>query len=547
MGGFFGSVTSFGLWAKLFYTGLLLLLAAGLLRESWRLWFDRTVAIGQFTSQADGAAIQVDDAFTRRILQTHALFKQRLAEEPERRRRLELANRLLADIAVIPTYVPPVQDSRSLLSDVQASVQGVNIGAILQSLRNWVSPPNEITGHLAQVNGAVRLMASWPEPLRLPSGTLAVDQIHLSGQGDPGEVSIGLVCRIVYAQTRRGGNQGPDGQYADVSEEVFCTWARLWWELRNIVDRNDPLSAAGYATQVAPLRQRLDAIIAQGTRFPEFYLMRAEIIELAPADQKKADDIALAAQDLARYTGFLPNSVLEAARHRQAEAPAPPQAAAPERIADAVDYQPPPSLGVAELGPDRNARVTMTVLVEDKHGDRFIVLPDYALVERPGPGGKVSGVEIFQPGRNEPIGRIVGRIPENGPGIVLAQALAADLTGGPERFAAADPAVGDMVGVQVAESPGRPSEILMTRLSAVEADIGDRSARSGKFLVAENRITRAGDGGAPVLNEAGEVVAMAYASSDRQSYFLPIVRMLVDAGYHAVPAGQGTKKAGGAP
>lgn len=152
----------------------------------------------------------------------------------------------------MPIDVPPVQDSRSLLSDVQASVQGVNIGAILQSLRNWVSPPNEITGHLAQVNGAVRLMASWPEPLRLPSGTLAVDQIHISGQGDPGEVSIGLVCRIVYAQTRKSGSQGSDVPYPDVSEEVFCTWARLWWELRNIVDRNDPLSAAGYAAQVAP-------------------------------------------------------------------------------------------------------------------------------------------------------------------------------------------------------------------------------------------------------------------------------------------------------
>ncbi|UEM21636.1 hypothetical protein JL100_002360 [Skermanella mucosa] len=545
MGGFLGSVTSFGVWAKLFYTGLLLLLATALLRESWRLWFDRTVAIGQFTSQADGAAIQVDDAFTRRVLQTHALFKQRLAEEPERRRRLELANRLLADIAVMPIDVPPVQDSRSLLSDVQASVQGVNIGAILQSLRNWVSPPNEITGHLAQVNGAVRLMASWPEPLRLPSGTLAVDQIHISGQGDPGEVSIGLVCRIVYAQTRKSGSQGSDVPYPDVSEEVFCTWARLWWELRNIVDRNDPLSAAGYAAQVAPLRQQLDAIIAQGTKFPEFYLMRAEIIELAPTDQKKAGDIALAAQDLTRYTGLLPKSVIESARNQQAEAPAPPQAAAPVPES-AVDYQPPPSLGVAEIGPGRNARVTMTALVQDARGKRFVVLPDYAWVERPGAGGSVPGVEIFQPGRKEPIGRIVGRIADKGPGIVLAEVLAADLKGGPERFALADPAAGDMVGVQVAEAPGMPGEIRMARLSEVAVDIGGKSSGSGKFLAAD-KITRPGDGGAPVLNEAGEVVAMAYASSDRQSYFLPIVRMLMDAGYRAVPAGQGAKKAGGAP
>ena len=298
-------------WAKVLYSGVLVGVIVLLASELHRLWFDRTLKVGTFQFFENGEEKPaLGRAFAIQVLNYHRTLSYLLQQETARRSgapaRANAASSAATQAAPLqentwwPREVFPISDPKSALSDLELSVQGIDVKQILTTLRQWVSTPNEIHGVVEKGGTVIRGAASWPRgPSRMRGDLVDGELIEIKGQSDAAPAAFQVACGLVWAQAA-----ARQQDLADVTQADFCDWAQTWSEfvsLRDKAARIDTLSTAD-VERVRQLHGFLGRLIARNPSYPEIFRLRADLIDLLPTPQKTDDDLAQAQDDRTTYT-----------------------------------------------------------------------------------------------------------------------------------------------------------------------------------------------------------------------------------------------------
>jgi hypothetical protein len=279
-------------WATVLYSGILIGIIALLAGELHRLWFDRTLHVGTFQFFENGEEKPaLGRAFAVQVLNYHRTLSHFLQQEASRRRGTPEAGRRSPaspqpqaqpsqESTWWPREVFPVSDPKSALSDVELSVQGVNVKQILTALRQWVSTPNEIYGVVEKGATVVRGTASWPNGPSRARGDLVDGQlIEIKGQADTSPAAFQVACGLVWAQAARRQQD-----LADVTSSEFCDWAQAWSEflgLRDKAARVEGLTPAD-VDRVTQLHAFLTRLIERAPVYPEIYTAPRPLLDRQP-------------------------------------------------------------------------------------------------------------------------------------------------------------------------------------------------------------------------------------------------------------------------
>ena len=295
-GGFLAGVP----WAKIAYSVILGFLILLLGAETYRVWFDRTLFVGRF-EYFDGATKSGDkaDTFSAQIIQQHRLLLALFASEYERgeaARRAEKSASGAGSSAAKPQSVQfrplitPLGDPKSFLSDVEISVQGINVKQILATLRRSVSTPNEVTGMVNAAADGVYVSVTWP------NGPHFAKVFQLPTQADGSAAAFHVACSVIWAQAR-----DRQAEYEQVGRQEFCDWTDAW-RLYDLA-RSRSQTARGLAEEDKKLllkaRSLVDRLVAAKSAYAEVYRLRSDIINLTP--DASDDDKKIAQSDIAEY------------------------------------------------------------------------------------------------------------------------------------------------------------------------------------------------------------------------------------------------------
>src|SRR5262245_53423475 len=278
-------------WAKVLYSGLLVGVIVLLIGELNRLWFDRTLHVGTFQLFENGEEKPaLGRAFSMQVLNHHRTLSYLLKQEALRRsgrssqgaggNESEALSQPMQENTWWPKEVLPITDPKSALSDLELSVQGINVKQILTSLRQWVSTPNEIFGVIEKSATVVRGTASWPNgPARARGDRIDGQLFEVHGQADTSRAAFQVGCGVIWAQAA-----ATQRDLADAGSSDFCDWAEAWVEfvsLRDKASRIESLTSADIE-RVKQLQVYLTGLLQRPLPYPEVYRLRADLIELLP-------------------------------------------------------------------------------------------------------------------------------------------------------------------------------------------------------------------------------------------------------------------------
>ncbi|AKF84902.1 hypothetical protein MFUL124B02_05885 [Myxococcus fulvus 124B02] len=298
--------------AKLLYTAVLTVVCLGLgavfVSEIQRVWFDKRLYIGRFDFFETGEAKATEaKAFARQVAYHHQSFKNLLAQERQRRERANQSENPAASGASTPlpdsTFgsgnLEALLSSANDLSSVELTVQGINIKELLTWLRERVSTPNELTGVVEKHPTGVRALASWTRgPLRSEGHRVDGQVLDIAGQPDVERASFHVACGLIWAQLA-----ADDEVLSKVSRAEFCAWAEVWSQYIDLRERSATLTGLSPDSleSVKKLRAFLDRQVAGSTQLAEVYLLRADLLDLLPAEQKTQEDLIQAQNDRLQY------------------------------------------------------------------------------------------------------------------------------------------------------------------------------------------------------------------------------------------------------
>lgn len=278
--------------AKLIYSavlvGVLLALGSAVLGELHKVWLDKRLYFGKFRAFEKGVEKpSTAQSFVPLALHHHKRFVRLLEEERALRRHAD------SKAAWLPRDIPPIPKPADTLSQIELSVQGINITQVLTSIRKWVTHPNEIYGTIDQGDEGVTITAEWPK------GPEALQLIRLQARKDMSDLAFQLACRIVWADAIKVSEE-----FDQVDSEEFCSWSVVWTRfvsIRRAAHTADGLSDTDIA-EMKKLRDSASRAIDRGAKYPEMYRLRAEVTDLlniaAPAEQ----DLVAAQRDWLRYS-----------------------------------------------------------------------------------------------------------------------------------------------------------------------------------------------------------------------------------------------------
>ena len=261
------------------------------------------------------------------------------------------------------------------------------------------------------------------------------------------------------------------------------------------------------------------------TEHPTIWRLRAEIIELAYAGAVTTDEQAIADADWARFAQSQGTSVELARLAARGEAAAAATGAPTKSGVQPTSRRPSaPTLvwyGSGEGAAAARSAVTATAVVLDATGARRLVLPDYVL-NGVGPNEVLRfSLAPGEPAVAEARAADIVR-PEGGaagvarPGVVLARILPTA-----DKLLATASVVRTLA--EAGPRPGAGETLtISTQQRQSEVTVAAVASDDGGLLPVDRKVTEGGDGGAPVVDSQGRLVAMAYLASPERSYFLPL-------------------------
>ena len=199
-----------------------------------------------------------------------------------------------------PKSHAPISNPETIFSDLEISVQNVNITDILSRLRKYLSARNEISGTVYKDGDrySVRVLIRGATSLDKADQELS-STMFITALDNMREAAFHVACGLIWREAALH-----QSELRAVGREEFCQWADIWLEYRMLKAK---LVRQGGLTdeQVkknAQLRERLTVRIDAGVAFPLYYRLRANLIDLLPA--KEREKLALfnqAQSDLIRY------------------------------------------------------------------------------------------------------------------------------------------------------------------------------------------------------------------------------------------------------
>jgi|GEM_PF-5145603 len=300
--------------AKVGYTLILTVLSLGLVflfcNEVYRLWFDKRLYVGKFAFLESGEEKAAEAAsFSRQVSDHHRNLLHRLRLEEQRL--TASANGASAtgnvagstpqpDSTFLPREIIPLSSAASALSEVELTIQGVNVTQMLAKVRQWVSAPNELVGTVQKSGSGVYVAANWNRgPLQTTGQRIDGQMLDVTGQSDVGKAAFHVACGLIWAQVASS-----EEDLATVSRAEFCGWAEGWTTYIELRDKSATLSGLGAdgMETMKKLRAFLNRMVDGSATFPEVYRLRADVIELLPPEQKTEQDLAQAQSDRTKYT-----------------------------------------------------------------------------------------------------------------------------------------------------------------------------------------------------------------------------------------------------
>jgi len=406
----------------------------------------------------------------------------------------------------LPSSLPEIARWQTVLSDVELKIQGFDLGKLFGQLRTSISPPDEINGFVEKTGSTVRAGVNCPNR-KLKNDALMNTPFETGELSGEASVALAIAANIVWAQAAEA-----EAAFARIPREVFVAWALTWWDYRQIRARKALGEQASEEDKKrwAQARRLVEGLIGQAENYPEIWRLRADIIDAASDSMASEQEKVIAREDRVRYA--------------RAVAAATGALAPPEL---SVTAQP----GLAIWARSATKRVdepfsvsmTATAIVVDSSGKRKVLLPDYAIFERAGDGEtefamSPAGPVVARASKKDIIYNETPGTPEKG-GVVLAmleQNTKANNTlagAGPLKKVAPIPSPGATIKLF---SPGH----IEKRGQIVRSGIIQKVEEP--FVVTDGRVTEPGDGGAPVLDANGDLIAMGYMGTEKESRLLSV-------------------------
>ncbi|WP_342380345.1 hypothetical protein NVS55_12230 [Myxococcus stipitatus] len=295
---------------KFAYSVILAVLVFLLCSEIFRLWFDTRLYIGKFAFFNEGEEKSAEaKGFAQQVVHHHETLLHRLRKEEERLTSAQGGSSAARNVAgsppppdatFLPNEIAHLNLTASKLSDVELTIQGVNITQWLARLRQSISPPNELVGVVQKRGNGVYVQATWNQgPLRKAEGhTIDGRNLNVSGQPDAGKAAFHVACNLIWAQGVESAEE-----MTKVSLAEFCGWAEGWTTYVELRDKSATFSGldADSLETMKKLRAFLNRMVDGSATFPEIYRLRADVIELLPPEQKTEQDLAQAQLDRTKY------------------------------------------------------------------------------------------------------------------------------------------------------------------------------------------------------------------------------------------------------
>lgn len=507
---------------KIAYSALIVAVIVFFARELFVVWFDNRIYVGQFQYFAEGkASDELSKTFPVSVLAQHHMLRTALIDETRQRNAQRSADAPAGAETFhrLPPTLPGIDQFQSTLSTLELKIQGFDIGKTLSQLRTWVSPPVEITGFVEKTNGIVRASVNWPHGNATPNAAAPpqFDTGPLSGENS---AAFAIAASIVWSQAAQA-----DKNFQNISRDTFVDWALAWWNYRTVRDRVATGAELGDDDKARwkQARKLIDRVIGKAQNYPEIWYLRAEIIEKNPTEKPSEKDLLLAKNDRIQYAVAIgaPSLITAAAIQliTLGVSKEPGSAAEPKGITPPAGTTAP----IAELHPGSpiwyksgegpgatDIAVTMAAAVE-RDGTGFVVLPDYVFAD----SNRSEIVFTFAVD-----GPVVARakqtdvVKTEGRGGVALATLEGNV-GYSGRHAA-----GDITIRNVAALPQDGAELRLLSVHGVAAAKLMRT--EGGLATTDKRVSRAGDGGAPVIDSDGNLVAMGYLGTKTASEFLPL-------------------------
>ncbi|WP_044279524.1 hypothetical protein [Myxococcus stipitatus] len=295
---------------KFAYSVILAVLVFLLCSEIFRLWFDTRLYIGKFAFFNEGEEKSAEaKGFAQQVVHHHETLLHRLRKEEERFAAARGGSSAtgsvagsppLPDATFLPNEIARLNLTASKLSDVELTIQGVNITQLLARFRQSISPPNELAGVVQKRGNGVYVQATWNHgPLRKAEGhTIDGRNLHVSGQPDAGKAAFHVACNLIWAQ----GVESTE-EMTKVSLAEFCGWAEGWTTYVELRAKSATFSGLDQDSleTMKKLRAYLNRLVDGSATFPEIYRLRADVTELLPPEQKTEQDLAQAQRDRTKY------------------------------------------------------------------------------------------------------------------------------------------------------------------------------------------------------------------------------------------------------
>lgn len=518
-------------YAKLLYVVIIAFIICVLAREIYVVMFDKTVYIGRFEYFSDGKASEENaKGFPSYILGQYQLLRLALGEQ---RRQQEASSQQSNGFELrrqLPLTLPGLSAWTSSLADAEIKIQGFDIGKTLTFLRTWVAPPSEITGYVEKTSDGSRALMTWPTAAMTVDGDLgrSFDTGILT---DDTSAAFAVAAGIAWSYAA-----AEDKKFRNIPRSVFVKWALAWWDYRALVGRLrvPPEFSDSDKRHWKQARALMEMLIPEAPRFAEIWRLRADIINVAPKEigdkgvyAKQSDfdlDQKLATQDRLNYAlnSTIPNFISVVSKILPTVPSGALQQALNLTAKTAVDLnsvRPGRTVWVRPVRPSsvagQAADVSLTATaVVDQGGVKKLLLPDYAVL------GNDSDVAFEI--RVAPDGPVVAHAQRTDlvslsdlPAKIGISVLLAPLSG----TATSAPATAAKF-TEVAAVPGPNTTVtLVTDTTRLEAKA---TGTEDGFIVVQPRITAPGLGGAPILDQNGHLVAMAYSATKSESRLLPL-------------------------
>ncbi|WP_417211033.1 trypsin-like peptidase domain-containing protein [Antarctobacter sp.] len=301
--------------AKLAYAGLLVLVAAMLVREVDKVFQSAKPGIGGFQFARHGQPDATrSEALRAMIVQRHGLINQSFRRE-NLLREARLARDAQAgarDVAPLPFTTASLGFSTEALSKLELNVQGINFGKLLDSMRRRVAPPNEITGHVVDTGeGRISAVVRWSKAPRNAHQPLEDNRLMTFDDiRRDSDLAARIACALIWAELV----SEQDGAVFKMRRDHYCLWTEAFLTWQRLRDKR----AADLTLNIDDLgdleraRDNLKLLIGQSVEFAEIYQLHANLIQLDPTPLP--GDPGAIAEARAIYAGMGRGLTLEEAR-----------------------------------------------------------------------------------------------------------------------------------------------------------------------------------------------------------------------------------------